>query len=221
MIYFILAISTLLYALAVCGSSPPTAFEYYAVGEKFDSGEGVERDSAKALSYYNKALELDELHFGALYNSAIIYHQQGEYARALTLFLRAAKSAKNMEPDANKYEAMARSGLGTAYQKLGKEEKAQKQFEIARRMNPLLIEAHYNYINILIMGEQYQKAEKALSLAEKLAPSEKYGKLKGILKGGESKRNVGGENAFFGLFAVIGFLLLYGLFLRRRAQQRR
>ena len=221
MTHLVLAIIATLYALAVSGSSPPTAYEYYFVGLKFDSAEGVERDPAKALSNYNKALELDEFHYGALYNAATIYHQQGEYAKALTLFLRAAKSAKKMEQDANKFEAMARSGLGSAYQQLGKEEKAQKQFEIARRMNPSLVEAHYNYINILIVRGQFQKAEKALGLAEKLAHSDKYGKLKGILKGGESKRSVGGESAFFGLIVVIGFLLLYGLFLRRRAQQRR
>jgi tetratricopeptide (TPR) repeat protein len=197
-----------------------TAEEYFAQGYQYQTGEGAEKDQKKALAYYAQALKLNPELYPALYNSALIYHKQGEYAKAQNLFVKAARAARNLGENAALYEAMARNGLGTCYQKLDKLDPAEKQFDIARRMEPSLVEAHYNYINLLVQNERWDEAREALRLAEQVAPSETYEILKGRLKAREKRQGLGSVGGVMGLMVVILLLLLYSLFLRRRARQR-
>ena len=209
------------FALSMAQVWAQTAEELFEQGRQYHVGEGVEQDLTKAQAYYKRALKRDGELYAALYNSALAYHAQEEYARAHTQFIKAAKAAKNLEQDSARYAAMARNGLGSSYQKLGKEQQAAKQFAIAKRMAPSFVEAHYNHINLLIQQERFSEAEKALQVAEKLAPSDRYEKLRGRLKVEQKHRDSSGYGGVAGMVAFVVLLLLYSLYLRRKAQRNR
>ena len=145
---------------------------------------------------------------------------QEDYARSQASFLKAARASQKFGAEADRFGAMARNGLGSAYQKLGKETLAQKQFGIAKRLYPSFVEAHYNHINILILRQKFAEARKALNVAVQLAPSDRYEKFKGRLKE-ESREGGGRVGGVTGIIAFVVLLLLYSLYLRRRAQQHR
>jgi tetratricopeptide (TPR) repeat protein len=194
-----------------------SAESYFEKGRIYHTGEEGVQDIEKALSYYKAALKRNGVLYPALYNSGLIYHQQQEYARAQTLFIKAAKAAADSPQDAKRYGAMARNGLGSTYQKLGKKLQAEKQFGIAKRLFPSFVEAHYNHINLLLLQDRAKEARKALLVAEKLAPSERYEKIKGWLKVEEKQVDSGLTNSVLGIVAIIVLLLLYSLFLRRES----
>ena len=194
-----------------------SAESYFEKGRIYHTGEEGVQDIEKALSYYKAALKRNGVLYPALYNSGLIYHQQQEYARAQTLFIKAAKAAADSPQDAKRYGAMARNGLGSTYQKLGKKLQAEKQFGIAKRLFPSFVEAHYNHINLLLLQDRAKEARKALLVAEKLAPSERYDKIKGWLKVEEKQVDSGLTNSVLGIVAFIVLLLLYSLFLRRQS----
>jgi len=216
--FLLLAIAV---ALSVAQVWAQTAEELFEQGRQYHVGEGVEQDLTKAQAYYKRALKRDGELYAALYNSALAYHAQEDFARAHTLFIKAAKAAKNLEQDSARYAAMARNGLGSSYQKLGKEQQAAKQFAIAKRMAPSFVEAHYNHINLLIQQERFSEAEKALQVAEKRAPSDRYEKLRGRLKVEQKRIDSSGYGGVAGMVAFVVLLLLYSLYLRRKAQRNR
>lgn len=198
-----------------------SAEEYFEQGRKYHVGEGVEQDIDKALHFYQQALKRNGDLYAALYNAGLIYHAQEDYTRAHSLFLKAAKVANGLEQDADRYGAMARNGLGSSYQQLGKVVQAEKQFSIAKRMHPSFVEAHYNHINVLIQQQHYKEARKAMAVAVQLAPSNRYEKLKSHLKVEEQREQGGGLGGVTGIIAIVVLLLLYSLYLRRRAEQKR
>ena len=110
---------------------------------------------------------------------------------------------------------MARNGLGVCYQMQGKYENAEKQFDVARRTSSDFVEAHYNYINILVRNKRFDDAKAALDLAGKMAPSDRYEEFKGRLKAKEKKDELGGLGGVGGMVAFILLILAYGLYLRR------
>ena len=197
-----------------------SAEEYFEKGRKYHTGEGQEQDIGKALQYYQEALKRNGELYAALYNSGLIYHGRTEYARAQTLFIKAAKVAATIGENADRYGAMARNGLGSTYQNLGKKTQAEKQFSIAKRMYPTFVEAHYNHINLLILQERSGEARKALAVAEKLAPSARYGKFKSRLRIEEERQDQDGMDGVGGIIVFVVLVLLYSLFLRRRALQK-
>ena len=117
-----------------------------------------------------------------------------------------------MGSDAKLYEAIARNGLGTCLQKLEKYRAAEKQFDIARRMRSDLVEAHYNYINILVLEERTKEAIAALKMAEKMAPSDRYGRFKSFLAANEKKDS---HSYVSGLVLFLLLFLTYGIYLSR------
>ena len=197
---------------AVMVRGQDTAAYLFEQGYVHQVGDGVDRDTKRALAYYTEAIRLDPTLYAPLYNTALIYHGQGNYTRAQNYFIKAAKSASEMGSDAKRYGAMARNGLGTCLQKLEKYQAAEKQFDIARRMSSGLVEAHYNYINILIREDRTKEAIAALKVAEKLAPSDRYGRYKGILAVKEKEDNRG---YVIGSILFILSFLAYGLYLKR------
>jgi tetratricopeptide (TPR) repeat protein len=197
-----------------------SAESYFEKGRIYHTGEEGVQDIEKALSYYKAALKRNGVLYPALYNSGLIYHQRQEYALAQTLFIKAAKAAADSPQDAKRYGAMARNGLGSTYQKLGKKSQAEKQFGIAKRLFPSFVEAHYNHINLLLLQDRAKEARKALLVAEKLAPSERYGKFKGRLKVEEKREDSSWANSVLGIAAFIVLLWLYSLFLRRQSVKR-
>lgn len=197
---------------AVVVKGQDTAAYLFEQGYAHQVGDGVDRDTKRALAYYTEAIRLDPTLYAPLYNTALIYHGQGNYTHAQNYFIKAAKSASEMGSDAKLYGAMARNGLGTCLQKLEKNQAAEKQFDIARRMSSGLVEAHYNYINILVREDRIKEAIAALKMAEKLAPSERYDRYKGILAVKEKENNRG---YVVGLILFILLFFSYGLYLNR------
>ena len=202
----------ILMTCAVAVKGQDTAAYLFEQGYAHQVGDGVDRDTKRALAYYTEAIRLDPTLYAPLYNTALIYHGQGNYTHAQNYFIKAAKSASEMGSDAKLYGAMARNGLGTCLQKLEKNQAAEKQFDIARRMSSGLVEAHYNYINILVREDRIKEAIAALKMAEKLAPSERYDRYKGILAVKEKENNRG---YVVGLILFILLFFSYGLYLNR------
>lgn len=189
-----------------------TAQYLFEQGYSHQVGEGVDRDTKRALAYYTEAIRLEPTLYAPLYNAAFIYHGQGNYAQAQNYFIKAAKSASAMGRDAERYEAMARNGLGTCFQMLEKYSAAEKQFDIARRMRSDYVEAHYNYINILVREERTNEAVAALKMAEKMAPSDRYDRFKGLLAVKKKEDRLGHVG---GLVLFILLFFAYGIYLKR------
>ena len=202
----------ILMTCAVAVKGQDTAAYLFEQGYAHQVGDGIDRDTKRALAYYTEAIRLDPTFYAPLYNTALIYYEQGNYTQAQNYFVKAAKSASGMGSDTKLYGAMARNGLGTCLQKLEKNQAAEKQFDIARRMSSGLVEAHYNYVNILVSEDRTKEAIAALQMAEKLAPSERYDRYKGILAVKEKENNRG---YVVGLILFILLFFAYGLYLKR------
>lgn len=198
------------------GATSTEAQENFAQGFSYHTGKEGEPDLKRALAYYHKALQQDPELFPALYNTALIYHAQKNYKRALLLFNKAARAARSLEEKGVESEALARNGLGNCYQMKGKTREAEKQFGIAVRMDPLLVEAHYNLINLLVEEERWEDARKALENAEKLAPSSKYQIFTGRLKGKEGREGIRAVGGWVGVVAILVLMLLYAFYQRTR-----
>ena len=198
------------YAVMVRGQD--TAEYLIEQGYAHQVGAGVDRDIKRALAFYTEAIRIDPTLYAPLHNTALIYHEQENYSQAQNYFIKAARSASEMGSDAKLYEAIARNGLGTCLQKLEKYRAAEKQFDIARRMRSDLVEAHYNYINILVREERTKEAIAALKMAEKMAPSDRYGRFKSFLAANEKKDS---HSYVSGLVLFLLLFLTYGIYLSR------
>ena len=55
-----------------------TAEYLFEQGYSHQVGEGVDRDTKRALAYYTEAIRLEPALYAPLYNAALIYHGQGE-----------------------------------------------------------------------------------------------------------------------------------------------
>ena len=77
-------------------------------------------------------------------------------------------------------------------------------------LDPTVVEAHYNLINLLLRKERIDKARQQLALAEKQAPSERYGIFVGRLQTKESDAswNPTWLKVVVGLAAVVVIALL-------------
>lgn len=198
------------------GATSTEAQENFAQGFGYHTGKEGEPDLKRALAYYHKALQQDPELFPALYNAALIYHFQKNYKRALLLFNKAARAARSLEEKEVESEALARNGLGNCYQMDGKLQEAKKQFGVAIRMHPQLVEAHYNLINLLIKEERWEEARQALISAEEVAPSSKYKIFTGRLKGREGRKGIKAVGGWIGVVAILALMLLYALYQRTR-----
>jgi len=190
--------------------------EAFAEGFAYHTGENGTQDLKRALVFYLKVLKVEPELFPALYNAALVYNDLKENAHAQRMFIKAAKAARKEGDLATHYEALARNGLGACYQRDGKMPEAEKQFGIAIRMDPSLVEAHYNLINLLVKEERDAEAEKAIEAAERLAPSSRYEVLKGRQKAQESGEGTKAVGGTVGIVAILGALLFYSLYLRMR-----
>ncbi|MBT4497761.1 MAG: tetratricopeptide repeat protein [Gemmatimonadetes bacterium] len=192
------------------------AQEAFKEGFAYHTGEDGTQDLKRALLFYHKVLKVDPDLFPALYNAALIYTDQKENAHAQRMFIKAARAARKSGDMAAQYEALARNGLGACLQRDGKMPEAEKQFGIAIRMNPALVEAHYNLINILAKEKREAEVEKAIRVAEKLAPSSRYEVLKGRQKAQESGGGTKAVGGTVGIVTILGAILIYALYLRMR-----
>ena len=194
----------------------PKAQEEFIKGEKFHSGEGVDRDEEMALRYYKRSLDLEPGIFHPLFNSGIIYHGQEKYKHAINFFVRSVKAAR--KDGSRESEAKARSNLGASYQKDGQTEKAERQFRAALKMNDSLVHAYFNFISLLIGQERWAEADILLQRAEQLAPSPRYQKLKGKIKSAGGKRLLGDTELVIVVTGFLVGLLFYLFYLKVKAR---
>jgi tetratricopeptide (TPR) repeat protein len=188
----------------------------------YQTGVGAEQDLDIALEYYEDALKFDPELFPALLNSGQIYYQQERFKKAIKRFKQAAAGARESGAKAASLEARALSGLGSCYQKTDKIKTAEKWFRAAIRKDPQLVEAHYNLVNLLVSGERVKDAQKALAIAQRLAPDTKYGIFEGRLKAKQGQEETKAVSGKVAIVAVIALLIMYSFYLRmarRRASR--
>ena len=72
-------------AVAVKGQD--TAAYLFEQGYAHQVGDGIDRDTKRALAYYTEAIRLDPTFYAPLYNTALIYYEQGNYIHAQNYFV--------------------------------------------------------------------------------------------------------------------------------------
>ena len=193
------------------------AAEYFKRGFSFHMGEGVPINEEQALSDYKKSLKIDPEFFQSLYNSGLIYHSVGKLKHAHTVFLKAARVAqKSDDVNAKRFAALARNGLGTTLFLLDKFAEAEKQFDISRKLFPALVEAHYNYINSLVLDDRIEEANEAIRLANIVAPSDRYEKFKGFAASKSTLKRFYGFGSWIFAIAVAFTAIVFGLHIRSK-----
>lgn len=205
----------LLFVLPLFGQD--NAIEYFERGFSFHMGDGVPINEEQALSDYKKSLKIDPEFFQSLYNSGLIYHSAGKLKHAQTVFLKAARVAqKSDDINAKRFAALARNGLGTTLFLLDKFAEAEKQFDISRRLLPTLVEAHYNYINSLVLDDRIEEANEAIRLASIVAPSDRYEKFKGFVASKGTLKKFYGFGSWIFVVAVGVSAIVFGLHIRSK-----
>jgi tetratricopeptide (TPR) repeat protein len=209
------------------------AAQLFETGYQYQTGEGRERDLKRALAYYGKALQVyPDVYpepFAALYNSALIYSELEQYRNAQRTFIRAVRAAQELSAErpgedaqrlATRSEAMARSGLGTCYQRDGKLREAEQQYRIAIQKYPQLVEAHFNLLNVLGEQKRWDEMEMALARAAAAAPSSRYEIFRGRRAGQEGQSGLGAYGGVLGIGVIGAALAAYFVLLRVRRPRR-
>ena len=159
------------------------AQQYFQQGRQYHLGEdGRKVDLEKALRYYLQALRANPQLYEAHVNAGMAYYARKDYRRAKSHFSDAIKTARSRGDISPKAEAKISSDLGTCYFKEGNLREAEKWFRGAVGLDPTLVEAHYNLINLLMSGERVEDARRQIIVAAEAAPSERYGIFEGRLK---------------------------------------
>ena len=211
----LLKISLLSLALCAAVGAGPGADDFN-LGFQYQSGDGVAVDLDMAQRYYKRALDKEPRLFPALYNTALIYYAKERFKDSRLFFVKAAKSAQNS--GSKKDEALARNGLGTCYQKTEKKAKAEAEFTAAIQLETTFVEAHYNLINVLVSEERMDEAKAAKDRAEHFAPSDRYGKFEGRMRGWESRAAWGSMEVKVAILIMIAGLFLYWLYVRVKSK---
>ncbi|MEE3233762.1 MAG: tetratricopeptide repeat protein [Candidatus Latescibacterota bacterium] len=208
----------LLLAFPAFGQNEAT--EYFKRGLTYHMGDGVPVDEDQALRDYRKSLKIDPEFFQSLYNSGLIYHSAGKLKHAQAVFLKAARVAqKDGGANAKHLGALARNGLGTTLFLLEKFAESEKQFDIARRLFPSFVEAHYNYINSLIRDDRVEEANEAIRLANIVAPSDRYERFKGFAASKSTLKRFYDIGSWLFAIAVTIVAILYGLHIRSKKRR--
>lgn len=203
--------------------------QLFEEGLRHQTGENEPPDLKRALGYYSQALKIYPQGYPdpvpILYNAGLIHFQLENFQQAQALFIKAARAAQELRKIrqseearrvAAEYEGLARNGYGSCLYKDGKLSEAEQQFRSATLLYPQLVEAHFNLINLLIRDERWAEAEKAIAVAENLAPSSSYGIFKGRQGGKKGREGIKGYGGLTGILVVLGALFGYYLFLRFR-----
>jgi len=112
----------------------PTSADAWAAWGRFQARS---RNLAPAIEGYEKAVQLGR--FQHLRQSSVyfdlgrLYYQQGKYEQALGI-LQAAITADDFASLADKASSL--TGMGTIYQRLGRNEEAARMFDLAKRYAP-------------------------------------------------------------------------------------
>ena len=210
-------VANVMFLLALPVFSDNDAVEYFQRGLAYQMGETGQPDADRALVEYRKSLEINPNFFHSLYNSGLIYHSAGKLKHAQVVFLKAARVAKkDPSQEGKRLGSLARNGLGSTLFRLKKFHEAEKEFDIARRLSPDMVEAHYNYINSLIRDDRVEEANKAMRYANKVAPSDKYEKFKGFVASKGTLKRFYGMGSWIFAIAVAIAAIFYGMHIRSK-----
>ena len=214
---FMLSPVLLLFSLVLHSdvSAGPGADDFN-LGFQYQSGDGVAVDLDMAQRYYKRALDKEPGLFPALYNTALIYYEKERYKDSRLFFVKAAKSAQTS--GSKKDESLARNGLGTCYQKIGKRAKAEAEFAAAIQLETSFVEAHYNLINILVSEERLEEAAAAKDRAQHFAPSDRYEIFEGRMRGRASRAAWGGPEIKIAALIMIVGLFMYWMYVRIKSK---
>ena len=173
----------MLWATATPAQTPTQAQQYFLQGRQYHLGEGGKKvDVEKALRYYLQALRADPQFYEAHVNAGKAYYARKDYVRAIKHFNAAIISARGRDDISAQAEARISSDMGGCYYKAGKLADAEKWFRGAVGLDPSLVEAHYNLINLLLRQDRIVEARQHLATAQQAAPSERYGIFVGRLQ---------------------------------------
>ncbi len=115
------------------GEEDYSAADWYQIGVEIDEDPA---DFARAAHAYERALELDPHHVGALVNLGTIHYRLGQIEEARRLYERAlALDPRNPKVHYN---------LGNVYDDMEEFRTAIRFFEAALRLNPANADAHFN-----------------------------------------------------------------------------
>ena len=184
----------------------PQAEQYFLEGYKYQSGEEGVQNLNTALKYYKKALELDPELYQARFNKALIYYMREEYQAAYSEFRKVGNAVGT---DNAPMASQVRNMMGICSQKMDKNGRAKKLFEDAIKLDPSQIEPHYNLINLLVGEESFEKARKRLEIAEVYAPTPRYEKFKGKIRGLESRAEWESKEIKIAILGLAVVLTLY------------
>jgi tetratricopeptide (TPR) repeat protein len=188
----------------------------FNLGFQYQSGDGVAVDLDMAQRYYKRSLDKEPGLFPALYNTALIYYAKERFKDARLFFVKAAKSAQNSSSE--KDEALARNGIGTCHQKSDLTAKAEAEFTAAIQLEPSFVEAHFNFINLLVSQERPDEASEAMERARHFAPSDRYEIFEGRMRGRESRAAWGSIEIKIGIAVMVAALFLYWVYMRAKSK---
>jgi FKBP-type peptidyl-prolyl cis-trans isomerase 2 len=132
--------------IEVAKGAKKMAREYYMRG----IGAQDEGRLDEAISYYQKALELDLDMTEAYYNMGVAHHKKGDFDKAAQFYLTAIGQNPNF-PEAH-------HNLGMVFKEKGMPDDAIACFKKAIEIRPDYAEAHYNLGNAFVMKGQFYEA---------------------------------------------------------------
>ncbi|MEC8993551.1 MAG: tetratricopeptide repeat protein [Candidatus Latescibacterota bacterium] len=144
--------------------------------------DGKKIDIELALRFYAQALRLRPQFYEAHANAGQIYYERRKYKRAIKHFTEAVRLARGREDVSTVEEARVSSNLGGCYFQQGQLKEAERWIRGAISLDPALVEAHYNLINLLLRHDRIVEARQHLAAAQQAAPSERYGIFVGRLQ---------------------------------------
>jgi len=206
----------------LCMSRPAEAQEltraqqYFEQGYAYHTGDGAERDLGRALSLYKEALKHDPKMFEAHSNLARVYYAQEKYRYARDYFRRGIDIARSRGDVPAGTVARDCSDLGGCYYQEGRLEDAEQWFRFAIQQDPTFVGAHYNLINALMKHGHLAEARQAIAVAEKLAPSPRYGIFKGRLASQEGEYGLNSPWLWLTLAVLAGALIGVSAYFRAK-----
>lgn len=156
------------------------AQQLFQQGRQYHTGsDGKKVDLEKALRHYLLALRSNPSLYEAHVNAGQVYYARKDFRRAKVHFSDAVTSARGRGDISSEAEAKVSSDLGGCYYQEGNIKEAERWFRGAVGLDPTLVEAHYNLINLLFSSGREPEALRQMAIATELAPSGRYGIFRG------------------------------------------
>ena len=184
---------------------PQRAEDWFKLGLKYQEGDEVERDLAKALRCYQRAAQMDPRRKEAFYNIGLICDEMERYKAAIEAFRRAIKIDPKFAP--------AYSNLGVIYQKLKNLTAAKNLYLKAVELDSTLHIAHYNLSTVYLEEGEGELALREIHKALEYDPKNPlYNDLMGKIEGHEGQSSLSQWTVLaIALVAIIAIIVSYAL----------